>query len=404
MKKTLFTITLFTVFLAGFAYGNTPIYRGWYACKPGCAWTAPNAPPDPHGVCAACDIYGVKKSDISAQSACSGGTAYACMGQVPWAVNDTLSYGFAVSTIGSCGWCYELTFNQDTALSGKKMIVMVNSTSGDQVLQIDLMIPGSGAFQFPDVLSRQLNANGVSDPQLGAQYGGFRRVCGADAACIKNMCDAAFGTPALADFKAGCYWYVDWFNMVDITTATHTRVDCPAELVTAYKEGRRSESTSISSTERVIPPAQDAQASGISSADVVISSQFTAGPNPVSKSSGTVSFFAGAPLAGACDTTNARGTPPIRGKLTIYDASGNIVNKISINDNVNQRADHHTPLRNPVSIAGDGGDCPVSRRIVGSWNLRDKKGRPVSEGTYLVRGTITAAGKKEKISLMIGIK
>jgi len=47
----------------------------------------------------------------------------------------------------------------------------------------------------------------------------------------------------------------------------------------------------------------------------------------------------------------------------------------------------------------------TSRRQVGSWNLTDGKGRPVSEGTYLVRGVIiTSDGKKEHISLMIGVR
>lgn len=45
------------------------------------------------------------------------------------------------------------------------------------------------------------------------------------------------------------------------------------------------------------------------------------------------------------------------------------------------------------------------RRKVGSWNLTDSKGYLVSVGTYLVRGVVTTSdGKKEKISVMIGVK
>jgi formaldehyde-activating enzyme involved in methanogenesis len=126
----------------------------------------------------------------------------------------------------------------------------------------------------------------------------------------------------------------------------------------------------------------------------VLISEFTAGPNPVVRSSGSglVSFF-------------RQGKSIQNGTLTIYDASGNVINKIRINDNANQRADRHPPLRTPNSTAGGDGDRPAARRIVGSWDLRDAKGRPVSEGTYLVKGVITDVnGKKERISMIIGVR
>jgi flagellar hook assembly protein FlgD len=70
--------------------------------------------------------------------------------------------------------------------------------------------------------------------------------------------------------------------------------------------------------------------------------------------------------------------------LTIYDISGNIVRKIQI----------------PDKSLGN-----TSRRQVGSWDLRDAKGKPVPEGTYLVRGTVkTADGKSEKVSLVLGVR
>jgi len=102
-----------------------------------------------------------------------------------------------------------------------------------------------------------------------------------------------------------------------------------------------------------------------------LSSEFTAGPNPVAKSAGKVDlFWQGKRIQSAA--------------LTIFDASGNVVSKAAIRDNAN------------------GND--YSRRIVGSWDLKDAKGRQVSEGTYLVRGVITIDGKKERVSVMVGVR
>ena len=81
--------------------------------------------------------------------------------------------------------------------------------------------------------------------------------------------------------------------------------------------------------------------------------------------------------------------------LTIYDASGNAINRIKINDTANR-----TDAMHGVSTMPD-----QSRRIVGFWDLTDGKGRLVSEGTYLVRGVVTVFdGKRERVSLMVGVK
>jgi hypothetical protein len=111
---------------------------------------------------------------------------------------------------------------------------------------------------------------------------------------------------------------------------------------------------------------------------------FTAGPNPAARPSGKVDIF-------------RQGKSIQNGTLTVYDAYGNVINKIRINDNANQ----------PNPTVGDDGNRPVpagSRRIVGSWDLKDAKGRPVSEGTYLMKGVIIVDGKKERVSIVIGVK
>jgi alpha-tubulin suppressor-like RCC1 family protein len=99
--------------------------------------------------------------------------------------------------------------------------------------------------------------------------------------------------------------------------------------------------------------------------------EFTAGPNPVAKFNGKVDFF-------------WQGRVIKKAELRVYDASGNLVKKISISD----------------KAAGNS-----ERRKVGKWDLKDSKGRTVSEGTYLVKGVIsTKDGNREKISLVLGVR
>jgi TfoX/Sxy family transcriptional regulator of competence genes len=102
-----------------------------------------------------------------------------------------------------------------------------------------------------------------------------------------------------------------------------------------------------------------------------LAAEFTAGPNPISKHSVEVKFF-------------RHGSGINNASLYIYDAYGNRVNKINISDKSIGKSD---------------------RREVGRWDLKDSKGRAVAEGSYLVKGTITARdGKKEKISLILGVR
>jgi hypothetical protein len=105
--------------------------RYWDCCKPSCSWAsnvqvAPGSNP-----VTTCDKNDNPLTDFGAKSACeSGGTAYMCSDQSPWAVNDQLSYGFAATTLPGCCACYELTFTSG-AVNGKKMIVQATNTGGD---------------------------------------------------------------------------------------------------------------------------------------------------------------------------------------------------------------------------------------------------------------------------------
>jgi flagellar hook assembly protein FlgD len=102
-----------------------------------------------------------------------------------------------------------------------------------------------------------------------------------------------------------------------------------------------------------------------------LSAEFAAGPNPVSRSAGKVVFF-------------RQGKRVDNATLTVYDVSGNVVNKIKVVDKALGSQD---------------------RRSVGEWNLRDARGALVSEGSYLVRGVVkTSDGKKEKVSVVVGVR
>jgi hypothetical protein len=129
--------------------------------------------------------------------------------------------------------------------------------------------------------------------------------------------------------------------------------------------------TSVLSPGRVIPKPKPDEDTAVIAPVSAFSSEFTVGPNPVAKQSGEVKFF-------------RQGKSINNATLYIYNASGSRVNKINISDKSIGKSD---------------------RREVGRWNLKDSKGRAVSEGTYLVKGVIsTRDGKREKVSLILGIQ
>ena len=92
------------------------------------------------------------------------------------------------------------------------------------------------------------------------------------------------------------------------------------------------------------------------------SSGFTAGPSPVSKS-GAIKFFSAKAVKS--------------GSLYIFDARGDAVAKVSAK--------------------------PGSGEI-GSWNLKDKKGAAVAEGTYVIKGALIGKdGAREKVSFAFSV-
>jgi len=123
--------------------------------------------------------------------------------------------------------------------------------------------------------------------------------------------------------------------------------------------------------DRIIPNPEQPK-SEASAPVTILAGELTAGPNPAAKQSGVVNFF--------WQGKRAQSTV-----FTVFDASGNVVNKIRIKDNKDT-------------------DEANERRIVGIWDLTDRKGRAVGAGTYLVRGFITTPDGRERVSVMVGVK
>jgi hypothetical protein len=115
------------------ASGSGKTTRYWDCCKPSCAW--PGKGPAPLRTCDKSD--NPLNDNGATRSGCdSGGSAYMCSNQSPWAVNDDLAYGWAAVRIAGstelewCCACYELTFTSGP-VAGKKMIVQASNTGGD---------------------------------------------------------------------------------------------------------------------------------------------------------------------------------------------------------------------------------------------------------------------------------
>ena len=180
----------------------------------------------------------------------------------------------------------------------------------------------------------------------------------------------AIGTlfDAPIDAVGTSYYYVTITNtIVDNGDGGIKSAMVTSDVVTLTVE----QSDAVKSFDRVIPNGGAGGVAVVAPA-AVLSGEFAAGPNPVGRSSGGMVFFwNGKALSG--------------GTLTVYDAAGNVVKKIIIKDN---------------AVTGN-----LSKRAVGSWDLKDGNGHPVSEGTYLVRGQVaTFDGKSERAAVVVGVR
>lgn len=213
--------------------------RFWDCCKPSCSWPGNVGGRNPVKSCNQQN----QSTGSSTQSACSGGGAFACWDMAPWAVSDTLAYGYAAFNGSQCGQCFELKFTGQSNsganeagsayLCGKTMIVQVINIGNIAQGQFDLMIPGGGVGQF-NACSNQWGASGSA---LGEQYGGIQLTCQrqnneltARKACTLTACNNLFKNSNQASLLAGCKWGVDWLSAADNPKVVYKQVNCPSEL------------------------------------------------------------------------------------------------------------------------------------------------------------------------------
>lgn len=92
--------------------GSGRTTRYWDCCKGSCGWSGKAAVNQP---IRSCDRSDNPLADMAAKSGCDngGGQAFMCTNQSPWAVDDSLAYGFAAAKLAGgsesswCCSCYE---------------------------------------------------------------------------------------------------------------------------------------------------------------------------------------------------------------------------------------------------------------------------------------------------------
>lgn len=214
--------------------------RYWDCCKPSCAWDANAGKKGPALTCDADTKEPLAVSSI--QSVCDGGYAMTCTSQAPWAVNDTLAYGFAAVPAfdgNNCGKCFALKFNGEgnnggdqSGVRGKTLIVIASNIGGDVGGgQFDVMIPGGGVGMF----------NGCSKMgwgNMGQQYGGLLADCGTEndinsrKSCLTQKCNSTFSNDTEA--KNGCLFLANWMGGANNPKLEYKEVECPAALEAKY--------------------------------------------------------------------------------------------------------------------------------------------------------------------------
>lgn len=224
--------------------------RYWDCCKAHCSWAGNvNPATEPAESCDKSDkSLGAMHDTASSCQSLAEHSAFTCYSMAPWAVSDTLAYGFAaVPAMGDiCGRCYQLDFDgtghynpQDPggiALADKTMIVQATNIGSDVGGgQFDILTPGGGVGLF-DACSYQWN---VDTSELGATYGGFMTYCQQNVGddheqlkqCVLSRCAAVFDEPGMAELAAGCEWYVQWYEVADNPNLHYQEVPCPAAIV-----------------------------------------------------------------------------------------------------------------------------------------------------------------------------
>jgi hypothetical protein len=200
--------------------------RYWDCCKPHCSQQG----------LPSCGMDGVSQN--GGNSACSGGSAYACYNQAPRAIGDNVSYGYVAVPNPSCGTCYHLQFTGtgkfnandpgSKAIAGKHMIVKVANTGGDVAgNQFDLAVPGGGVGINANTCTAQWK---LSSSDLGPTAGGFLTACTGSyeqkKSCVRDKCNKL----PEGDARKGCLWFVDWFQAADDPNFRYEPISCPNDI------------------------------------------------------------------------------------------------------------------------------------------------------------------------------
>ena len=191
---------------------------------------------------------------------------------------------------------------------------------------------------------------------------------GGSAVSSEHVKEGGKATTPTAPTRTG-HTFGGWYKEAACTNAWNFATDVVTAEVTLY--AKWTSTISVLTPDRVIPQPKPPEEATVIAPAVILAGEFTAGPNPVSRQSGSVNFFRQGKRVSSCE-------------LRIYDVSGNIINKVKIRDN---------------AIGTQ------ARRKVGEWDVCDRNGRIVPEGTYLVKGVVkTSDGKSEKVSVILNVR
>jgi hypothetical protein len=219
--KLFLVLELFVVLAscANLNYGGEALTtRYWDCCKPSCAWKGKASVNNPVESCSADE----KPISIDAGTGCKGGTAFTCSQQQPWAVNDTLSYGFAgvyltQELVGRptedvwCCACYRLDFTSEP-LRGKSMIVQASNTAYDlnTANRFTLAVRSLAVADKHTLISLQVpGGNTTSADGCATQYGVSQSVFGQDRQGVATKDDCKNLPESL---QAACQWRFDWLQ------------------------------------------------------------------------------------------------------------------------------------------------------------------------------------------------
>ncbi|KAK5171115.1 uncharacterized protein LTR77_004259 [Saxophila tyrrhenica] len=305
--------TGFASLSAAQASGSGSTTRYWDCCKGSCSWPGKADVSSPVQMCG---INDTPLSDPNEKSASDGGNGYMCSDQSPWAVNETMSYGFAAVNIpgGSeaswCCACYELTFTSEK-VAGKKMIVQATNTGADLAGgQFDLAMPGGGVGIY-NACTKQWGAPAQG---WGEQYGGI----------ATDECDTF---PSA--LQPGCSWRFDWFGNSDNPDVDWKQVTCPKALTdktgcirqgetpTGGDEGSDEPSTPKPKPTTAAPPASSSPAAASSYAAPASSSAAAESSSVAAASSyGASSASSAAAVSSSADYSSTKEAPTGYGSMS----------------------------------------------------------------------------------------